>query len=259
LVKQAFAQIDGAPRTFINKCHGGHDSLVTARETYEIARRFLFGDVRVRLKLLKAEITRGFDLIGRSEFFLGVSIKPRGTDFDLFHQSRDAENCYGPFRSPALDDVHDPEDAQKGLAFPWAGEGRLIWEGWLDSGFQQKIDAGNASPDMVMRLDVYVGERDIFGIGFSDNLVFGKQYYVRAQYDSVLNNIDLFCHVNERFEDKPNPEIGKQMTEQDGGWNLEVFGTGFEATFRIELDFVPEEGPPTPFDPAPQAAPKAAP
>src|SRR5690606_17181882 len=32
LVKQACAQLPGAPRTFIHKCHGGPDSLVTSRE-----------------------------------------------------------------------------------------------------------------------------------------------------------------------------------------------------------------------------------
>ena len=31
--------------------------------------------------------------------FFGMSIKPRRVDFDLFHQSAEAENCYGPFRT----------------------------------------------------------------------------------------------------------------------------------------------------------------
>jgi pimeloyl-ACP methyl ester carboxylesterase len=56
LVQQTFAQIDGAPRTFVHKCHGGFDSLVTARESFEIAMRFFKGNVRVRLRLLSAEI-----------------------------------------------------------------------------------------------------------------------------------------------------------------------------------------------------------
>ena len=51
LVKQAYAQIPGAHRTFVHKCHGGHDSLVTSREAYEIATRFFFGNVRARLSL----------------------------------------------------------------------------------------------------------------------------------------------------------------------------------------------------------------
>ncbi len=87
LVKQAFAQIPGAPRTFVHKCHGGPDSLVTSREAYEIATRFFFGNIRARLRLLTASVKRGGDWFGKSEFFFGVSIKPRCVDFELFHQS----------------------------------------------------------------------------------------------------------------------------------------------------------------------------
>ena len=41
-------------------------------------------------------------------------------------------------------------------------------------------DESITTKDMVLRLDVYVGERDLFGIGFSDNVIFRQQYYVRA-------------------------------------------------------------------------------
>src|SRR6266542_3298280 len=115
LVKQTFAQIPGCPRTFVHKCHGGPDSLVTARESFEVARRFFFGNVYARLNLIDAEIKRGFDRVGKSEIFFGVSIKPRRVDFDLFHQSAEAENTYGPFNTKDLSDA-DP-------AFGWAGDG----------------------------------------------------------------------------------------------------------------------------------------
>ncbi|HEY9725466.1 MAG TPA: hypothetical protein V6D50_03370, partial [Chroococcales cyanobacterium] len=78
LVKQAYAQVPGAPRTFLHKCHGGFDSLLTCRESFEVATRFFFGNVRSRLRLVNAKITRGQDWFGKSEFFFGVSIKPRG-------------------------------------------------------------------------------------------------------------------------------------------------------------------------------------
>ena len=45
---------------------------------------------------------RGQDWFGKSEFFFGVSIKPRCVDFELFHQSAEAENCYGPFNNGDL-------------------------------------------------------------------------------------------------------------------------------------------------------------
>jgi len=197
-----------------------------------------------------AEVTRGLDLFGRSEVFLGVSIKPRGVDFDLFHQTADAENCYGPFRSRRLDDD---------VAFSWAGPDRLIWEGWLDSRARAVVD--DRSPDLVMRLDVYVGERDSFGLGFSDNVIFHKQYYVQAIMDGPLQ---LYVHTGERLltgtvrdgdrEVPVTPEMLAQAAERDpdnvqrcagveGGWTFQVKGTGFRGTFQMELEAAQPESP----------------
>ena len=86
LVKQAFAQIPGAHRTFIHKCHGGNDSLVTSREAYEIATQFFFGNVRAVFDSWRPK--SNVAVTGSaSEFFFGVAIKPRKVDFDLFYQS----------------------------------------------------------------------------------------------------------------------------------------------------------------------------
>jgi hypothetical protein len=237
LVKQTSAQIPGAPRAFVHKCHGGYDSLVTARESYEVVTRFLFGNVRARLSLHRAEVTRGFDFFGRSEFFFGVSVKPRGVDFELFHQSKQAENCYGPFHEAALDDP-DP-------AFGWAGPNRLIWEGWLN----RDLSIGRGKTDLVMRLEFYLGERDTFGIGFSDNLVFGKQYYVRAVLEPELR---LYAYDSERFRDDAHdpedPASGAKRMERDGaGWLFDVAGTGFKGTLRVELDALGADGVWLPF------------
>jgi pimeloyl-ACP methyl ester carboxylesterase len=250
LVKQANAQIDGAPRTFVHKCHGGFDSLVTSRETYEIATRFLNGNVRARLRLLQGKIKRGFDLIGKSEFFFGVSIKPRGVDFELFHQSKQAENCYGPFHSD------DFGESNRDLAFPWADDRRLIWEGYL------AVDL-DRQRDLVLRADFYVGERDLFGIGFSDNVVFYKQYYVRAimkesaQAAELKQRLELYSYTGEEFRSKKREEdleARTPMPDHDGGWRFEVKGTGFEATLKIELDWVPVDGWPIALAPQPGAA-----
>ncbi len=253
LVQQRSAQIPGAPRTFVHKCHGGVDSLVTSREAYEIATRFFFGNVRARLRLVEANISRGKDLFGKSEFMLGVSIKPRRVDFDLFHQSAEAENCYGPFSKGDLSD--DPKQ------FPWAGPNRLIWEGYLD--VRSILDDKELPQDMVLRLDFYVGERDLLGIGFSDNVIFRKQYYVRAV---LPPDLAVFLHTNEDFmlpaddprrqpilnrvveplEQAGRPE-GFQMPAVGGGWEFNVQGTGFTGKMRIELDGVPENGQPAPL------------
>jgi hypothetical protein len=230
LVKQAFAQIPGCPRTFVHKCHGGPDSLVTARESFEIARRFFFGNVYARLNLIDAEIKRGFDRFGKSEIFLGVSIKPRAVDFDLFHQSAEAENTYGPFHSRDLSDA-DP-------AFGWAGDARLIWEGWLDT------RAGKAEPsdDLVLRVDIYVGERDSFGIGFSDNVIYHRQLYVRAL---VGDPTRLELHPDERFDYVDDPSsVGSEMEGTASGWKFAVSDPAFDATFGIEIFSVPESGEP---------------
>lgn len=232
LVKQTSAQLPHCPRTFIHKCHGGEDSLVTSREAYEIATRFFFGNVRATLRLVNAEVKRGLDRIGRSELFLGVSIKARNIDFDLFHQSRDAENCYGPFRQQDFSD----ED----IAFPWAGPSRLIWEGWLDTSKGAQEGTGVASEaearDLVLRLAFYVGERDLLGVGFSDNVIFSKQYYARALWKPELQ---LYLHTSEEFaEPEFVPTQDQQMLAADGGWEFKVEGTGFSATLRIEIEKV---------------------
>jgi hypothetical protein len=233
LVKQTFAQIPGSPRTFVHKCHGGPDSLVTARESFEVARRFLFGDVYTRLNLIKAEIKRGFDRFGKSEVFFGVSIKPRGVDFDLFHQSAEAENTYGAFHTKDLSD--------KKPGFGWAGKDRLIWEGWLDS------SAGKAKPseDLVLRLDIYVGERDSFGVGFSDNVIFHRQVFVRAVLGDAIR---LELHVDEQFDyAKDASAAGSEMERTASGWKFDVADPAFDATFGIEVLSVPPSGDPIPL------------
>ena len=233
LVKQAFAQIPGCPRTFVHKCHGGPDSLVTARESFEVARRFFFGNVYARLNLIDAEIKRGFDRFGQSEVFFGVSIKPRAVDFDLFQQSADAENTYGPFHTKGLTDAD--------LPFGWAGDDRLIWEGWLDT------SAGKAEPsdDLVLRLDVYVGERDSFGLGFSDNVIFHRQLYVRALLGDAIR---LEVHADDHFDYTGDTSTeGSEMKQTAGGWKFDVTDPAFDATFGIEIFSVPESGEPTPL------------
>ena len=242
LVKQAYAQIPGAYRTFVHKCHGGHDSLVTSREAYEIATRFFFGNVRARLRLLTAKVKRGGDYFGKSEYFFGVSVKPRRVDFELFHQSPEAENCYGPF---STDDFTDsPVD------FDWADpKTRLIWEGFLDASKLVPDEDRRQMVDMVLRVDIYVGERDKFGLGFSDNVIFRKQYYVRAVLGDQLT---MFRHTGEQFMQKEKdgtyvPGKEDEMTPVASGWEFLVEGTGFSATLGVELDYIPEDGSPIPL------------
>ena len=88
------------------------------------------------------------------------------------------------------------------------------------------------------RLDVYVGERDSFGVGFSDNVIFHRQLYVRAVLGPPTR---LELHPDERFE-------GSEMEKTESGWKFGVTDPAFEATFGIEIFGVPESGDPAPLD-----------
>jgi hypothetical protein len=257
LVKQSAAQVPGAPRTFIHKCHGGVDSLITSREAWEIAMRFFHGTHQVRLWLEAADISRGQDWFGRSEFFFGVAVKPRFLDFDLFHQSPEAENCYGPFATSDLSDG-PPElaaELSKPLASPgdattgWAGPDRLIWEGWIDAAARP-----DSAPGLVFRMDVYVGERDSRGIGFSDNVIFRKQYYVQAFTDPF----ELYVHTGEQYLTGTTREqlaalarpgatqpvqLARRSAGEEDGWSFDVGGTGFSGIFRLAVTAVEPAGP----------------
>lgn len=256
LVKQASAQLPDAPRTFVHKCHGGLDSLVTSRESYEIAMRYFHGSHHVRLWLDKANITQGSDLFGNSEFYFGVRIKPRYVDFELFHQSPEAENCYGPFRSDQLDDpgLNNLQDelrqtlATRGdRTTGWAGPDRLVWEGWID-----EADRPPGAEGLVFRLDVYVGERDSRGIGFSDNVIFRKQYYIQAFPSS--SGPKLFVHTGEKYlsgthaltkqqleteavEGDPRADV-QRPHQRKSGFAFKIAGTGFSGELRLSVDRV---------------------
>lgn len=264
LVKHSAAQLPGAPRTFVNKCHGGADSLVTSREAFEVTMRFLHGTHRVRLWLDEAKIERGQDWFGRSEFYFGVSIKPRYVDFELFHQSPEAENCYGPFDRDDLTGGPPPlePELRKTLAEAgdettgWAGPDRLVWEGWVDAASKPSAKA----PGLVFRLDVYVGERDRHGIGFSDNVIFRKQYYLQAFPGP---DPALFLHTGERYLGAADA-MGREQLEAiaaeqapdgvtaavqalprasgaDGDvWVFPVRGTGFSGAFRVAVQPDPQ-------------------
>jgi hypothetical protein len=77
----------------------------------------------VRLGLDEAKVSRGRDWFGRSEFYFGVSIKPRFVDFDLFRQSPEAENCYGPFHEDDRSDGPPELEGELRKALSGAGSG----------------------------------------------------------------------------------------------------------------------------------------
>ncbi len=167
-----------------------------------------------------------------------MSMKPRRVDFDLFHQSAEAENCYGPFRTG---DFSDDVEAKGG--FGWAGPDRLVWEGWFDTARiwpagVQRIGAAEAPATWSMRLDFYVGERDLLGVGFSDNVIFRKQYYIRAvaggqkSLTATLDNLELYLYADEDFSDTAN---ATKLEPANGQWPFAIEGTGFKGRLGISV------------------------
>lgn len=51
------AAVEDSPRAFVHRSHSGHYGIVNSEEGYQNLRRFLFGDVRVDLKLVADQIT----------------------------------------------------------------------------------------------------------------------------------------------------------------------------------------------------------
>ena len=100
-----------------------------------------------------------------------------------------------------------------------------------------------ARRDMVFRLDFYVGERDLLGVGFSDNVIFRKQYYLRAAVPAdrglaeSLDEAELSLYTGEDFEDDAQ---GTPLTLANGRWSFTISGTGFEADLGVELHHVAE-------------------
>ena len=235
LVKQTSAQIDGAPRTFVHKCHGGFDSLVTARESFEVATRFFFGNVRVRLRLVDR---RGQ---ARRRFLRQERVLLRGLDQAARRRLRAVPSEQGgrellrPVRHGGPDRIRSP-------AFGWAGPRRRIWEGYLNAAHSM------TGTDLVLRAEFYVGERDLFGVGFSDNVVFHKQYYVRALAEDGL---ELFLYEGEQFATAEADARARPAPLQfrDRAWTFRIGDDGFEASLAIDLAIVPEHGAPRPLRP----------
>ncbi|MEM7183025.1 MAG: hypothetical protein AAF518_19090 [Spirochaetota bacterium] len=221
LVKQNSALLDGTYSTFVHKSHADSNSLLCSREIYEIASRFFFGDYLLRIRYLGGMIKMGNDWIGKSEFFLGVSLKPRAIDFELFHQSREAENCYGPF-----EDVNLTKVAVHGKDF---GDSNLIYTGFLDSSRILKNES-----DLVFRLSLFISERDTFGVGFSDEVILNKQYYIQIKPEEML-----FKLHNKGFS-KTGGEVCKTSSENPNCFLLEIKEDGFEGKFTVEYSKIPD-------------------
>lgn len=103
----------------------------------------------------------------------------------------------------------------------------------------------------MFRLDVYLGERDSFGVGFSDNVVFRKQYYLQLLADDgdvpALYLPTSEEHLADTREELENAVRGRASggtraggPGPDSEWRFPVRGTGFEATLAVTFTQEPE-------------------
>jgi len=218
LVQQNNAKVDGAYTAYVHKCHGGRDSLVTSREAYELATRFLFGDNLVTITRVNGRILGKYELFGSPEFYTGHSVKPRGVDFFLNQQCKACENCEGAFRKNKLP------------------AGRVVYRGFLDSA---KIVAAAAEQDIAFRFDIYIGERDILGqIGFSDTIVLDQQCVFKYEIDGqTLSLYPYMQSAGGELGDVAEPDIIKRKAKQIGPARYE-FGP-FNVKYRTyEAEYV---------------------
>ena len=121
----------------------------------------------------------------------------------------------------------------------------MIYEGCFDTSRiapQASDPDKSAGPrDLVIRLDFYVGERDLLGVGFSDNVIFRKQYYLRAvvtgpeSLAASLDSIQMYLYTDESFTDDTP---GVPLVLENGRWMFSIKGTGFEAQLGIQLEHV---------------------
>ena len=162
-----------------------------------------------------------------------MSIKPRGVDFDLFHQSAEAENTYGPFHTK---DLRDAKPALRLGRQESPHLGRL-------AGHERGQE--KPSEDLVLRLDIYVGERDSFGIGFSDNVIFHRQLFVRA----VLGDPSPAGAARGRTFDAADAASAVGIGNGADGDRLEVRrrGSGLRRHVRNRGLQVPQTGDPVPL------------
>jgi hypothetical protein len=110
-----------------------------------------------------------------------------------------------------------------------------LWEGWVD---RSRITRDTG--DLVFRLELYVSERDSFGVRFSDDVILHRQLFVRVappEGGTVQDGVGgISWSENPRLS--ADGTLGKPATPMgDAGlaWQFAVDYADFEATLAIEL------------------------
>ena len=81
----------------------------------------------------------------------------------------------------------------------------------------------------------------LFGIGFSDNVIFRKQDYIRAvaaagkSLDATFEGMHVYLHTDEDFS---HTEDAVKLRRGQTGWTFKVEGTGFTARLGVTIERV---------------------
>jgi hypothetical protein len=170
------------PRAYLHKTHAGYDSLMTSRESFEVATRFLFGSHWVKLTLDAGSILTRFN--NKSQYYIGTSVKPRGVDFFLTQVDRISENTVTLFKPKERSEILDVQG--KIARFK---ENLLLYQGALD------LARSVQRNEMVFRIDVVIYAEDepllgaspkeaSFTMGHNDNRHLDQQIIVRVNINT---------------------------------------------------------------------------
>ena len=226
------------PRAYLHKTHGGYDSLLTSRESFEVATRFLFGSHWVKLYIDKGSALNRFNQ--NNQYYIGASIKPRGVDFFLTQVDRISENCATLYKPGESSDLIKVEGDKARLK-----DDLLLYQGALD------VARSIHKEEIVFRIDLRVYAEDdpraggskedaSFVMGHNDHRHIDEQIIVRADPGTK----ELRWYQNSADTINPNTKPDALRTAEksiSGGKEILVYRNlelnvkdNFEGTLRIE-------------------------
>jgi len=92
IVDQREAYLENHPYAYVYNTHSGEHGIRENHDAYQAMRRFLFGDLYVRLLITDVEINRGKKVGNGTKLFFHYFVKPRGINTHLNEISERAEN-----------------------------------------------------------------------------------------------------------------------------------------------------------------------
>lgn len=92
IVDQNEAYLNNYPYAYVYNTHSGEHGIRENHDAYQSMRRFLFGNLYVRMLITDVELNPGQKQVGESELFFHYFIKPRGINTHLNELSERAEN-----------------------------------------------------------------------------------------------------------------------------------------------------------------------